>query len=116
MRLLYSLLLRAANSQRLSEIQTQLQASPTLLPNLITSPANIHACAWVYASRVCAYYMYTDIELSFPKQFSNVLRIELDTSLAETHGSSFPVDWGRAGKGRWGDLIFVNTESALFSD
>ena len=71
---------------------------------------------WVCASRVCAYYMYTDIELSFPKQFSNVLRIELVTSLAETHGSSLPVDRGRAGEGRWGDLIFVNTESALFSD
>lgn len=77
MRLLYSMLLRAADSQKLSEIQTQLQASPTLLPNLITSPANIHVCMWVCVSRVCAYYMYTDIELSFPKQFSNVLRIAL---------------------------------------
>lgn len=57
-----------------------------------------------------AYYMYTDIELSFPKQFSNVLRIALLKHI------SLHFLWTRAELVRDGRFDFVNTRSALFSD
>lgn len=63
---------------------------------------------------VCVVYMYAGIELSFPKELSNVLKIQLEISPWETLRSLLPVDWGIAGEGGCEDLVSITTEPVLF--
>ena len=95
MRLSYCLLLRADGSQNFSEILTWLQ------------PSSANMC-------VCVVYMYAGVGLFFPKEFSNVLKIELEISPLETLRSSLPVDWGIAGERGYEDLVSITTKPVLF--
>lgn len=60
MRVSYYLLSKADGLQKLSEIQTQPQPSPTTLTNLIVLPASIHVfgCVCVHSVYACRYITF----------------------------------------------------------